>query len=42
MECQSSEPFDMGNMHLQNSAQVTSGTHRGLRVKKKIGGLFFY
>ena len=32
MECQSSEPFDMGNSHLKNSARVASGPPRRLRV----------
>ena len=32
MDCQSSEPFDMDDTHLQNSARVPSGPHTCLRV----------
>jgi len=28
MKCQSSEPFDMGNTHLQKSARVASDPYR--------------
>jgi len=32
MECQSSEPFDIGDTHLQNSARVASDQFSRLRA----------